>query len=123
MKRPDLQKFVNYEQLYCLFKDVPNPYVGFAVDDTGSMYNEIGSVQNWISACLNGVPGVCSNPALISWLFVTFNDPGKRNLLFINSDNFKGLKTNFFNHSLKIMIHGQFKIVLADFLLSGFGNL
>jgi len=50
-------------------------YVGFVVDDTGSMANEIAGVRLWLDNCVNSVTAVCGSAPSGGWLLQTFNDP------------------------------------------------
>ena len=50
-------------------------YVGFVVDDTGSMSKEIGGVKQWIIDCVDG-KGNCGNAPTGGWIITSFNDPG-----------------------------------------------
>nr|XP_002131788.1 uncharacterized protein LOC100186095 isoform X1 [Ciona intestinalis] len=50
-------------------------FVGFVVDDTGSMYNEIVAVKEWISNCVDGSYASCANAPTGGWVLTTFNDP------------------------------------------------
>lgn len=50
-------------------------YLGFVVDDTGSMYNEIVGVKEWITNCVNGEYADCKTAPTGGWLMTSFNDP------------------------------------------------
>ena len=54
-------------------------YVGFIVDDTGSMRNEISAVKNWLLNCVNGTYADCATAPTGGWVATTFNDPSMFN--------------------------------------------
>jgi len=49
-------------------------YVGFIVDDTGSMASEIAVVRQWLSACVSSGTNCGSAPSG-GWLLQSYNDP------------------------------------------------
>lgn len=51
-------------------------YIGFVVDDTGSMADEISVVSSWIENCVTGKNDNCRITDDTYWLAVSFNDPG-----------------------------------------------
>ena len=52
-------------------------YVGFVIDDTGSMSNEIEAVKVWLTNCINGSYADCAVAPTGGWILSTFNDPCK----------------------------------------------
>ncbi|XP_039252459.2 uncharacterized protein LOC120329748 [Styela clava] len=50
-------------------------YVGFVVDDTGSMSNEIRGVTEWIKGCVDGTSDSCGDSPTGGWIVTSFNDP------------------------------------------------
>lgn len=51
-------------------------YVGFVIDNTGSMYDEITAVKIWLTNCATGLYPDCSVPPTGGWILSPFNDPG-----------------------------------------------
>lgn len=65
----------NFFMLYHSDSTSALTYVGFVVDDTGSMYNEMTAVQEWITNCINGAYESCGSPPTGGWIVESFNDP------------------------------------------------
>lgn len=58
-------------------------YLGFVVDDTGSMSVEITAVKQWIQDCVDGVSDNCGVEPTGGWLTVSFNDPCKLDFVLL----------------------------------------
>ncbi|XP_076807327.1 uncharacterized protein LOC143450601 [Clavelina lepadiformis] len=50
-------------------------YVGFVLDDSGSMISEISAVKQWMQNCVSGSYATCASAPTGGWIVSTFNDP------------------------------------------------
>ena len=52
-----------------------NSFIGFVIDETGSMSNEIDAVKTWLTNCVTGSYTDCATPPTGGWILSSFNDP------------------------------------------------
>merc|ERR1719317_1689324 len=52
-----------------------NSFIGFVIDETGSMSNEIDAVKTWLTNCVTGSYTDCTISPTGGWILSSFNDP------------------------------------------------
>jgi len=52
-----------------------NSFIGFVIDETGSMSNEIDAVKTWLTNCVTGSYTDCAIAPTGGWILSSFNDP------------------------------------------------